>query len=151
MLLVSDKENHKQLYALKVISKQLLVEKDKVQIALTEKRILEDLTNLAKLHPDAPNSRYFVKLNSTFQDEDNLFFVIEYCRGGDLLSLFETREEELDEKAIQFYAANIVVILEALHKQGVVHRDIKPENFLIDDDGFLMLTDFGLSKAGMNN
>ena len=65
--------------------------------------------------------------------------------------LFETREEELDEKAIQFYAANIVVILEALHKQGVVHRDIKPENFLIDDDGFLMLTDFGLSKAGMNN
>lgn len=99
---------------------------------------------------DAPNSPYFVKSHSTFQDKDNLFFVLEYCHGGDLLNLFETREEELDDKAIQFYAANIVIILEELHKYGVVHRDIKPENFLINDDGFIKLTDFGLSKGGMN-
>ena len=134
-----------------MISKALLAAKDKVHIALTEKRILEDLMNTTEFsHMDAPNSGHFVKLNSTFQDKDNLFFVLEYCQGGDLLSLFETRSEELDEKAVQFYAANIVVILETLHENNVVHRDIKPENFLIDDQGFLKLIDFGLSKDKMN-
>ena len=113
---------------------------------MTEKRILEELgSNL-----DAPNSGHFVKLNSTFQDQDNLFFVLEYCEGGDLLTLFESHGEELDETAVQFYAANIVVILETLHSKDIVHRDIKPENFLIDDQGFLKLIDFGLSKDNMN-
>ena len=116
---------------------------------MTEKRILEELGS-AFSALDAPNSDHFIKLNSTFQDDDNLFFVLEYCQGGDLLTLFENHGEELDQTAVQFYAANIVVILETLHSNDIVHRDIKPENFLIDDQGFLKLIDFGLSKDNMN-
>ena len=132
-----------------MVSKALLAAKEKTHVAMTEKRILEELgSDFSTL--DAPNSAHFIKLNSTFQDQDNLYFVLEYCRGGDLLTLFENHGEELDQTAVQFYAANIVVILETLHSNNIVHRDIKPENFLIDDQGFLKLIDFGLSKDNMN-
>ena len=93
---------------------------------------------------------HFVKMYSAFQNEDNLFFLLEFFQGGDLLSRYEDLGNGIDEKVAQFYAANIVVILETLHQKGVVHRDIKSENFLVADDGFLKLADFGLSKDGMN-
>ena len=99
---------------------------------------------------DTQNVDHFVKLYSTFQNEDNLFFLLEFCQGGDLLQRYENLGNGIDEEVAQFYAANIVVVLETLHQKGVVHRDIKSENFLVADDGFLKLTDFGLSKDGMN-
>lgn len=55
----------------------------------------------------------------------------------------------MDEQDVKFYAANMILILEALHKKNIVHRDIKAENFLVDADGYLKLADFGHAKEGM--
>ena len=107
-------------------------------------------SELTQLDAEIGEINHFVKMYSTFQNEDNLFFLLEFCQGGDLLSRYENLINGMDEEAARFYAANIIVILEILHQKGVVHRDIKSENFLVADDGFLKLTDFGLSKDGMN-
>lgn len=61
-----------------------------------------------------------------------MFYALEYCPGGDLFSLYEHEVSGMNEENVRFYAASIVLILEALHKKGIVHRDIKAENFLID-------------------
>ena len=98
-------------------------------------------------------SNNFVHLHKTLQDEEHLYFVLEFCPGGDLLSLCEAAENGmgiLDEEAGAFYAANIVLILKDLHDKGVIHRDIKSENFLIASDGYLKLSDFGDSKDNMH-
>lgn len=76
---------------------------------------------------------------------------MEYCLGGDLFSLYENETKGMDEEDVKFYAANIVLILEALHKKNIVHRDIKAENFLVDADGYLKLADFGNAKEEMLN
>lgn len=70
---------------------------------------------------------------------------MDFARGGELF--FMLREEgQLSEKSVQFYAAQIVLALEHLHSLGIVYRDLKPENILLDDDGNILLTDFGLAK-----
>ena len=86
-----------------------------------------------------------VKFHGSFQDEDNLYFLLEYCPYGslaDLLKHFRTLPLEL----VRFYAAQIVAVLEFMHSRNIVHRDLKPGNILIDDRYCLKVTDFGDSK-----
>ena len=82
---------------------------------------------------------------SSFQTTNKLFFVLEYCPGGELFTLLK-KKSKLSENHSRFYAAQIVLILDHLHKHNIVYRDLKPENILINNDGYIKLTDFGLSK-----
>ena len=83
-------------------------------------------------------------------NKDYLFFVMEYCPGGDLFSRYDNAFGCIEEREAVFYTANIVLILEDLHERGVIHRDLKSENFLIADSGYLKLSDFGDSKDDMH-
>lgn len=73
---------------------------------------------------------------------------MDFCNGGELF--YHLRKDiKFPEKRACFYAAELVIAIECLHSNGVIYRDLKPENVLLDKDGNLKLTDFGLSKQGV--
>ncbi|XP_030385386.1 citron Rho-interacting kinase [Scaptodrosophila lebanonensis] len=92
------------------------------------------------------NSEWLTSLQYAFQDNDNLYLVMEYLPGGDLLSLM-SRHGPFDEDLARFYLAELTLALHSLHSMGYVHRDIKPENILIDRFGHIKLADFGNAAA----
>jgi len=79
-----------------------------------------------------------------------LYFVMEYCSGGELFYHLG-RAGRFSENRTRFYAAEIVLALEHLHKLGIVYRDLKPENVMLDQEGHIVITDFGLSKEGIED
>ena len=87
---------------------------------------------------------WIVKLHYTFQDDDSLYFVMDFMPGGDFLNLLIERQY-LQEDAVRFYIAEMILCIEETHKMGYIHRDIKPDNFLFSGNGHLKLSDFGLS------
>lgn len=89
---------------------------------------------------------WITRLQYAFQDRENLYLVMEYLPGGDLLGLM-IRHGAFDEELARFYLAEIALAVNALHGLGFVHRDIKPENLLLDRCGHLKLADFGASIA----
>ncbi|CAH8488799.1 unnamed protein product [Schistosoma turkestanicum] len=123
---------------MKVLKKARLVcnEKDKAH-TVSERNILEMLQ-----HP------FLVKLHYAFQNRSNLYIVLEYCHGGELFNYLE-REGALLENAACFYASEIVLAIGHLHSLGIIYRDLKSENVLLDRQGHVKLTDFGLSKEGV--
>jgi len=86
-----------------------------------------------------------VKLFYSFQDEEFLYLVMEYLPGGDMMTLL-MRKDTLTEEVTRFYIAQTVLALETVHRHNFIHRDIKPDNLLLDRDGHMKLTDFGLCK-----
>jgi serine/threonine protein kinase len=94
------------------------------------------------------NNPFIVKLHYAFQTPEKLYFVIDFLNGGELFYHLR-KEQRFPEDRTRFYAAEIVLALEYLHKNGVIYRDLKPENVLLDSNGHLKLTDFGLSKMGI--
>ena len=91
------------------------------------------------------NHPFIVKLHFAFQNQDRLYFVIDYLMGGELF--YHLRNTKcFSEKKTRFYASEIILGLECLHSHGVVYRDLKPENVILDQCGHIKLTDFGLSK-----
>ena len=68
---------------------------------------------------------------------------MEYLPGGDLMSLF-VKKDILEEEQAKFYMAELIIAIDSIHKMNYIHRDIKPDNILIDRDGHLKLSDFGL-------
>ncbi|CAK9236136.1 unnamed protein product [Sphagnum troendelagicum] len=122
-------------YAMKVMKKDALVSKNTTIRAQTEKDILSSLQ-----HPFLPS------LLATFESEKHSFLVMDYCTGGDLNVLRQRQPEKIfSVSAARFYAAEVVLALEYLHKKGILYRDLKPENVLVQADGHIMLTDFDLS------
>eukprot|EP01062_Namystynia_karyoxenos_P011882 TRINITY_DN1426_c2_g1_i1.p1 TRINITY_DN1426_c2_g1~~TRINITY_DN1426_c2_g1_i1.p1 ORF type:complete len:720 (+),score=237.40 TRINITY_DN1426_c2_g1_i1:85-2244(+) len=98
-------------------------------------------------HTQWTHSNLLVRLHGTFQSRTQLFFVIDYCAGGDLYEYLGTKEGScLSEPDAQYYAAQIFLGLRALHTHGIVYRDLKPENVLLDEVGNAKLADFGLSR-----
>jgi serine/threonine protein kinase len=87
-------------------------------------------------------------LFGAFQSQERLFFVLEYCSGGELFFHLQ-RRGRFTLKQATFWAAEIVLGLEHLHSEGVAYRDLKPENILLDSDGHIRLCDFGLAKMGV--
>ncbi|XP_073979021.1 serine/threonine-protein kinase Sgk2-like isoform X1 [Rhodnius prolixus] len=125
----------KKYYAVKVLSKKLIMKRNEVRHIMSERNVL--LKNLE--HP------FLVGLKFSFQTFDNLYFVLDYINGGDLYYHLQ-RETRFSEARARFYAAEITCAVGHLHSLGVIYRDLKPENILVDSDGHIMLTDFGLSK-----
>ncbi|CAG8067621.1 unnamed protein product [Penicillium salamii] len=131
-----------KLYAQKQFRKaSLTVHKRLVEQTKTERTILESVNR----HP------FVVKLFYAFQDHEKLYLILEYAQGGELFHHL-AMERMFQEDAAAFYMAEMVLALEHLHQNvGVLYRDLKPENCLLDAEGHLLLTDFGLSKIALND
>jgi hypothetical protein len=125
------------LYAMKILSKPNIIRRKQVEHTLTERRVL----GYTK-HP------FVVGLHWAFQTKDKLYFVLDYCAGGELF-FHLGRLGRFRESMACFYAAQLVLALGHLHRHGIVYRDLKPENVLLDADGHVRLADFGLSKEGV--
>ncbi|KAI4175344.1 MAG: hypothetical protein LQ343_001719 [Gyalolechia ehrenbergii] len=125
----------KQFRKASLTVKQQLIEQTK-----TERAILESINR----HP------YVVKLFYAFQDQEKLYLILEYAQGGELFTWMLT-EGMFPEETAAFYMAEMILALNHLHNTvGVVYRDLKPENCLLDAEGHLLLTDFGLSKVAVD-
>jgi hypothetical protein len=131
-----------RLYAQKQFKKaSLIVHKKLVEQTKTERQILESVNR----HP------FVVKLYYAFQDQEKLYLILEYGQGGELFTHLST-ERMFSEETAAFYMAEMVLALTHLHADlGVVYRDLKPENCLLDAEGHLLLTDFGLSKVAVDS
>ncbi|XP_067946871.1 serine/threonine-protein kinase LATS1-like isoform X4 [Watersipora subatra] len=121
-----------QLYAMKTLRKVDVVRRNQVAHVKAERDMLAE----AELE-------WVTKLFYSFQDKENLYFIMEYIPGGDLMALL-IKMGIFEEPLARFYIAELVLAIESVHKMGFIHRDIKPDNVLIDKDGHLKLTDFGL-------
>ena len=131
------KKSTGDIYAIKVQSKQDVVNKNQGKRILAEKDIL--------LHFQNP---YIVNFYYSIVGEYNFYIVMEYIPGGDLYSLLHA-VSAIDEESAKFYTYQITKALEFLHNSGIIHRDLKPDNLLVDAEGNLKLTDFGLSYHGV--
>uniref|UniRef100_F6PPJ1 Protein kinase C n=1 Tax=Ciona intestinalis TaxID=7719 RepID=F6PPJ1_CIOIN len=137
VLLVKLKSTDK-MYAMKVIKKELVTDEEDIDWVQTEKHVFET----------ASNYPFLVGLHSCFQTPERLFFVIEYVNGGDLMFHMQ-RQRKLPEEHARFYAAEIVLALHFLHEKGIIYRDLKLDNVLLDSDGHIKLTDYGMCKEGI--
>jgi serine/threonine protein kinase len=122
---------------MKVLKKENIVKRNQVEHTRTERSVLGYVR-----HP------FVVGLQMAFQTRDKLFFVLDYCAGGELFCHLQ-RLGKFAEPRARFYTAELVLALAHVHALGVVYRDLKPENVLLDARGHVRLTDFGLSKEGV--
>ncbi|RHN60856.1 putative protein kinase AGC-RSK-2 family [Medicago truncatula] len=124
-----------QHFAMKAMEKAVMLNRNKVHRACTEREILDMLD-----HPFLP------ALYASFQTKTHICLITDYCPGGELFLLLERQPAKvLKEDAVRFYAAEVVTALEYLHCQGIIYRDLKPENVLLQRSGHVSLTDFDLS------
>jgi len=136
VMLVRNKEDQK-IYAMKALSKATLLERNEVTHTKTERKALESTH-----HP------YLVHLKFAFQSPQKLYLVMDYCNGGELF--FHLKQSgRFDEARARLYAAEICSALHHLHKAQIIYRDLKPENVLLDHEGHVRITDFGLAKDAM--
>ncbi|XP_053682408.1 serine/threonine-protein kinase greatwall [Sabethes cyaneus] len=127
-----------KLFAIKVMRKSEMINKNMISQVITERNALA-----------LSRSPFCVTLFYSLQSISSVFLVMEYMVGGDLKSLL-AMYGFFEESAARFYAAEICLALQYLHKHGIVHRDIKPDNMLISANGHVKLTDFGLSRIEMS-
>ncbi|GAA5983797.1 hypothetical protein JCM11641_005195 [Rhodosporidiobolus odoratus] len=123
----------KALYALKYINKARISKQRAVNNIIQERRLLEEI--------DSP---FVCNLRFAFQDDENLFMVLDLMLGGDLRFHLD-RLGSMKEDVVKFYVAEMALALGDLHKRGIVHRDIKPDNILLDEKGHAHLTDFNIA------
>ncbi|XP_041070845.1 ribosomal protein S6 kinase alpha-5 isoform X3 [Carcharodon carcharias] len=125
-----------KLFAMKVLKKATIVQKAKTaEHTRTERQVLEHIRQ----------SPFLVTLHYAFQTDTKLHLILDYVNGGELFTHLSQRER-FTEHAVRIYSGEIVLALEHLHKLGIIYRDIKLENILLDSNGHVVLTDFGLSK-----
>lgn len=130
--------NPNAIYAMKVLKKAAVFAKNQVEHTKSERRILRDID-----HP------FVVRLRYAFQSEDKLYLVMDYYNGGSLF--FHLRKaRKFSEKRARFYAAQLLLSMAHLHDLNIAYRDLKLENILMDERGFIALTDFGLSKENVD-
>uniref|UniRef100_A0A8C4RCH7 non-specific serine/threonine protein kinase n=1 Tax=Eptatretus burgeri TaxID=7764 RepID=A0A8C4RCH7_EPTBU len=139
VILVKEKATGRY-YAMKILKKEVIVAKDEVAHTLTENRVLQSCR-----HP------FLTSLKYSFQTHDRLCFVMEYVNGGELF-FHLSRERVFSEDRTRFYGGEIVSALDYLHSEkNVVYRDLKLENLMLDKDGHIKITDFGLCKEGITD
>ncbi|XP_059274861.1 uncharacterized protein LOC132029603 isoform X1 [Lycium ferocissimum] len=122
------------IYAMKKLKKSEMLIRGQVEHVRAERNLLAEVA-----------SHCIVKLYYSFQDAEYLYLVMEYLPGGDMMTLL-MREDTLSESVAKFYIAQSVLAIESIHKHHYIHRDIKPDNLLLDKNGHMKLSDFGLCK-----
>ena len=123
-----------KIYAIKKIKKYILVIKNQIRHVLNEQIIMSKAS-----------SPWIVDLKASFQEDEYLYLVMEYLPGGDLMNLL-IQKDILTEKEAKFYISELILAIESIHNLDCIHRDIKPDNILIDKNGHIKLSDFGLAK-----
>jgi len=124
----------KETFALKTLYRSHIVKTKSQNNVLNEKSML--------MRMDSP---YIIRCYETYKDEYRLYFLLEPALGGELYTLLRMRTV-FNDKTAKFYAASVVLALQEIHRHDVVYRDLKPENLLLDAEGYIKVTDFGLSK-----
>ena len=121
------------IVAVKKMRKEDMLNKNQLMHVRTEKEIM------------TASNPWIVKLKYSFQDEYYLYLVMEFLPGGDLMNLL-MKKEILTEDEARFYTAEMILAVDSVHKLNCIHRDLKPDNILLDKNGHIQLSDFGLAK-----
>lgn len=121
-------------YALKSVWKAQITKLGQEDHIMNEKRVMSMLN-----HP------FIVRLHTTYQDKDRLYFLLEPSLGGELFRLLRARRHFTEDQA-RFFSAAVVLAFDFMHQKNIIYRDLKPENLLLDNDGYLKITDFGFAK-----
>lgn len=123
------------IFAMKILKKSELRRRKQVERTQTERTILANIQN----HP------FIVSLHYAFQNSQKLYMVMDFVQGGDFFTLMR-KFRRLPEEWVRLYVLQVAMALQHLHDREIVYRDLKPENILLCADGYLKLTDFGLSR-----
>ncbi|XP_067932920.1 serine/threonine-protein kinase 38-like [Watersipora subatra] len=126
------KKDTGHIYAMKILHKKDMLEKDQLAHVRAERDILVEADH-----------QWVVKMYYSFQDTSNLYLIMEYLSGGDMMTLL-IKKDTLSEDVTQFYIAESICAIDYIHRLGFIHRDIKPDNLLLDAKGHIKLSDFGL-------
>ena len=121
------------IVAVKKMRKEDMLKKNQIMHVRTEREIM------------TASNPWIVKLKYSFQDDYFLYLVMEFLPGGDLMNLL-MKKEVLSEDEARFYTAEMILAVDSVHKLNCIHRDLKPDNILIDKNGHIQLSDFGLAK-----
>ncbi|KAJ1677751.1 Serine/threonine-protein kinase, partial [Spiromyces aspiralis] len=132
---LAQKRDTGKIYAMKVLRKSDMIAKDQLAHVRAERDVLAEA--------DSP---WVVQLYFSFQDARCLYLVMEFLPGGDLMTML-IKYDIFPDEVTRFYMAECVLAIEDVHRLGFIHRDIKPDNILIDRDGHIKLSDFGLSTG----
>ena len=136
-VLLVEKKDDKKLYAMKTIKKDMISQRNQKIHTQAERKILENM-----------KSPFIVQLHYAFQSDTRLYLVMDFMIGGELFFHLR-REKRFNQDKTRLYAAQIILALDYLHRKNIIYRDLKPENILVGADGYLKITDFGLSKVVM--
>jgi serum/glucocorticoid-regulated kinase 2 len=126
--------NTQKVYAMKCIRKDVVIDQDFFESLKLEKDILYNVE-----HP------FIVSMDFVFQNDFRIYFLMNFIKGGELFRHL-TRVKRFNEEQAQFLIAQVALALGHLHKKNILYRDLKPENVLFNEDGYLLLADFGLAK-----
>ncbi|SNX86869.1 probable protein kinase C [Melanopsichium pennsylvanicum] len=138
-VMLAEEKRSGNLYAIKVLKKEFIIENDEVESTKSEKRVF--LAAARERHP------FLLGLHSCFQTTTRVYFVMEYISGGDLM--LHIQREPFTPRRAKFYAAEVLLALEYFHRQGIIYRDLKLDNIMLTLDGHIKVADYGLCKEEM--
>ncbi|KAK3750789.1 hypothetical protein QZH41_015332, partial [Actinostola sp. cb2023] len=132
---IVQKKDTKAMYAMKYMNKNACLKKDAVRNVLRELEILQHIE-----HP------FIVNLWFAFQDEEDMFMVVDLLLGGDIRYHLQ-QGMKVDERRMQLYICQLGLALGYLREKRIIHRDVKPDNILLDEKGHVHLTDFNIATV----
>ncbi len=134
VVLCERKFGEKKLFAMKILKKMTIIEKNQLEHTKAEQIVLSHVN-----HP------FLVSLKYSFQTNEKLYFIMEFMKGGELFQHL-TKMKKFTEGQTKFIAACLIMAIGHMHNKDYIYRDLKPENILFTEEGYIKLTDFGLAK-----